>query len=128
MLGATGAMLSRAAGQQLPLPELNMEQDADAYLVMVVDDIAVRGPGEVAQVQAAWVSPTGSVAKMPTGTGALSVAAYFAETGQLPSGKTLEVTSPTRHALRCLIGATVASVEGSVRIISLVELVADPSS
>jgi len=125
-LGAAGAMLSSAAGQQMPLQGLGMEQDADAYLVMLVGDLTDHGAAQAAQVQAAFISPTGSVARMPTGTGTLSVGAYFNEKRRLPYSRALDVTSPTGHRLRCQVEETKASVEGAVRIISLVDLVADP--
>jgi proline racemase len=127
-LGAAGAMLSRAAGQQLPLRDVGMEQDLGSYLVMVVGDITNQDREGAAQVQAAWVSETGDLSRMPTGTGALSVATYLTETGQLASGQKLEVTSPTGHTLSCQIDAAGASLEGSTRIISLVELIGDPQS
>ncbi len=125
-LGAAGAMLSRAAGEQLPLRQVEMEQDLDAYLVMVADDLFDRGQGEAAQVQAAFVSPTGEIARMPTATGTLSVAAHFIDKGQLAAGQFLQVTSPTGHSLTGRIDATRASVEGSARVVSLLQLVADP--
>jgi len=125
-LGAAGAMLSRAAGHQMPLQDLGMEDDADAYLVMLVGDLTDDGAAQAAQVQAAFISPTGSVARMPTGTGTLSVGAYFNEMRKLSYGRALDVTSPTGHRLRCRTEETKASVEGSVRIISLIDLVADP--
>jgi len=125
-LGAAGAMLSGAVGQQLPLRDIGMAEDLDAYLVMVVGDLRNDDSAETAQVQAAFVSPSGLVASMPTGTGTLSAGTYFNNTGHLPLGKALDVTSPTGNTLRCRIEATEASVEGAVRVISLLDLVADP--
>jgi len=125
-LGAAGALLSRAAGQQMPLRDFGMDEDADAYLVMLVGDLADDGTAKAAQVQAAWISPSGSVARMPSGTGALSVGAYFAESGELPLGTRLAVTSPTDHMLEVQIDEASASVGGSVDIIGVMELVSDP--
>jgi len=128
-LGDAGSMLSRAAGRQLPLKDVGMEQDAADYLVMLVGDYEDEGPGDAAQTLAVWVGSDGDVnhsptgAHSPTGTGALAVAAYCVEMGKLGVGRSLNVMTPSGQSLRTCIQTAGASVEGEVRVVSLIDLV-----
>lgn len=126
-LSKAGAMVSRVVGRQLPLEDVGLSEDASAYAVMIVGELvldpAQNGARNGAEATVAWVSPTGWVAATPAGTGALSVAAYFAARGELPPGTTLKTVSPSGNSLCCWRDANSASVVAPVRILSLLELV-----
>lgn len=124
-LGTAGAMLSSAAGQQLPLKDLGMERDADAYLVMLMGDFTDDGAAEAARVFAAWVAPDGNVSHSPAGTGALTAAAYSADRGDLEIGRLLDVVTPYNQRLRSRIDMASACVAGAVRLVAFVDLVTD---
>lgn len=124
-LGAAGADLSRAAGAQLPLGDVGLAEDADAYIVMIVGRPELWAAESTTSVPAAWVSSTGWVAPSPSGTGALAVAAYLAETGVLDPEMALEVVTPAGNGFRCWLDGPTASVRASVEITALLELIAD---
>lgn len=127
-IGVAGALLGRAAEQQLSPQAVGLERELDKYLVMIVGELVDRGPDVPASVQVACVSSTGEISRMPTGTGALSVGTVLDETGQLAPGRWLDATTPTGHMLRTRIEKAQASVEGAADIIARVELVEKQTS
>ena len=125
-LSAAAVMLSDALAQQFSVDHIHMAGDATDYHVMIVGDVAPATNKQIATVSAACVSANGWVWSTPAGTGALSVARFFIETGALKLGQALEVISPAGFAFPCRIDAAGASVTASATIVASSELVLDP--
>lgn len=124
-LGTAGASLSKAAGQQVPLCDFGLEHSFPNYLVMLVEPV-VKAPGDnQAQIMVGCVMPDGSVSRMPSGLGTLSVAATLAAQGLLDVGNLLCVRTPMGFELSCQTCDHGALLEGQTRLISALQLLED---
>ena len=124
-IGAFGAEISRAAGLQLPMKELNVAGITSAYPVLVIGEPS-ESPGKTTSIPLAWVYANGTVAKMPAGTGALTAAAVAVDRKQIPCGTVVTAVSPFGGEIRSSVGefgqqvtaATTAMVEADVTLVA----------
>ena len=87
---------------------------------MVIRDYSYRDKDNYAEIPAAWIGPSGDVSRSPAGTGALAVAAYCVEMGELAIGRSLNVVTPYGNKLRGQINDASANVEGAIRIFAAI--------
>jgi proline racemase len=121
-LGQAGLLLSGLAETQLDWQTNDMKQGVEYFLFMIVGEFNPLDN----RVAVAWVSPTGSVAFSPSGTGALAVAGYFQAQGQLARGTELITVTPSGCCFRCQLDAQTAYVKATAQVIALSELILDP--
>ena len=121
-LGAAGSAVAGALRTQLSPESIGMGDEARDYFVMVVGEMSNQDPCS-ASVEVACVSPNGFVWATPAGTGAISVATYLNELGELANGDWLETVTPAGNRFRCRVDEESATVEATAEIVALTTLI-----
>lgn len=126
-LGHAGSLLSSVGKKQLPLKEIGLEHAFSDYIVMLTfGGINEMQNGDV-EIRAACIMPDGSVSRMPSGLGTLSVAASLHASGHLASDKMLTVRTPAGFELGAKITDTSAELHGKPQLVAMTTLVASRS-
>ena len=121
-LGAAGSAVAGALREQLSPESVGMGDEASDYFVMVVGEMLNQDQCS-ASVEVACVSPNGFVWATPAGTGAISVATYLNELGELVSGDWLETVTPSGNRFRCSVDEESAVVEATSEIVAVTTLI-----